>query len=381
MTGRGLYALQWASGVYSGDPWPSSPLAVNAVIVRFMAVLSRISPTVAPALVGADGLDKVRETVYTASAAMTHPYATLEYGESLRHLGEPIRVAEWGTTVLRRKCGLGHYDALGTYPIMVFKPDCDLAGGLVRLTQLGLVSAVLVVDDSLRAELPALQAFDFVRPFKQHFLYERSRSPIPYSKHHRYEIRRARAAVRVERFELAEHLAAWIDLYQSLVARRGLERTMHAFPRAHHEALAQLPGVIAIGAFANDRLVSCHVWICHKGHAMSHLAASSEEGYALRAAYAVNAGAIELIGECRTLNFGGAAGSGDDDEAGLARFKRGFSNAVAASYLCGKVLARDAYCELLRRAGVPIDASYFPAYRQPVAAAADDTMTRRPLGA
>lgn len=217
----------------------------------------------------------------------------------------------------------------------------------------------------MRPKLADLRhTFDFARPLKPHYLYRRSGSAIRYSKHHRYEVRRAVRAVRVEPFDLATRLDEWIDLYQSLVARHGLGNTMHALPGSHHEALAWLPGTVAIGAFAAERLVSCHVWVCHGEHAMSHLAASNEEGYALGAAYAVNAASIELLSGHRTLNFGGGTGAGDDAAAGLVRFKQGFSNATAPSYLCGKVLAADAYAELTHRAGVATDAAYFPAYRQ-----------------
>jgi hypothetical protein len=309
---------------------------------------------------------------------MTHPYGTFEYGESLRHLGNPIHITEWGTTVLGRAYGAEQSDAAGTYPIAVFKAGCDLSGGLERLRRLGLVSVVLVIEDELRPAHDDLQrAFDFARPFKQHYLHDRSQSAISYSKHHRYEIRRAAQAVRVERFDLGAHLDEWIRLYESLIARHSLANSIHAFPRAHHETLAKLPGTTAIGAFASGRLVSCHVWICHEGHAMSHLAASSEEGYALRAAYAVNAASIELLDECRILNFGGAAGTGNDNETGLARFKRGFTNRLSPAYLCGKVLARNIYAELSRQARVPADAPYFPAYRQPVTVTADHGKTRQ----
>jgi hypothetical protein len=280
---------------------------------------------------------------------MVHPYATIEFGDSLRHIGEPIYIPEWGTTVLRRDCGMEHHDVIGTYPITVFKP------------------VVLVIENVLRPELADLQrTFDFARPFKLHYLHDRTVSPIRYSKHHRYEVRRAARALRVERLDLTARLDEWTSLYQGLVTRLGLANSLHAFPRSHHEALASLPGTAAIGAFANGRLVSCHVWVCHGGHAMSHLAASSEGGYSLRAAYAVNAASIELLTECRTLNFGGGAGGSDEVATGLTRFKQGFANITAPAYLCGKVLDAGVYAGLSRQAGVPADATFFPAYRKPV---------------
>jgi hypothetical protein len=295
-----------------------------------------------------------------------HPYSTIQFGSSLRHIGEPIYVPEWGTTVLGRQCEMGYRDAIGTYPIAVCKTDCDLVGGLDRLQGLGFVSVVLVFDDILRPQLSALQcAFDFVRPFKQHYLHDRDAGPARYSRNHRDKIRRAARAVTVERFDLTERLDEWDALYRGLVVSHGLCNTMHAFPRAHHVALAELSGTAAVGAFAHGLLVSAHIWLCHGEHAMSHLVASNEEGYATRAAYAVNAASIDLLSGCRKLNFGGAAGTGDGGDDGLVRFKRGFANATAPSYLCGKILDRRAYAELCRHAGASTDADYFPAYRQP----------------
>jgi hypothetical protein len=96
---------------------------------------------------------------------------------------------------------------------------------------------------------------------------------------------------------------------------------------------------------------------------MSHLAASSEEGYALGAGYAVNDGSIDILTGESLLNFGGTVGSGDDAGAGLSQFKRGFANATAPSYLCGSVLDRDAYASLTRQAGAENAIDYFPAYR------------------
>ena len=285
------------------------------------------------------------------ASVMTHPYSTMEFGESLSHIGEPIYVPEWGTSVLRRNCGKGYHDAVGTYPITVFKSNCDLTGGLDCLEGLGLVSVVLVLDDTLRPELSELErAFDFARSFKMHYIYDRAISAMQYSRNHRDKVRRAARVVHVEQFDLAERLDEWISLYESLVARLSLANTMHAFPRSHHEALAKLPGTVAIGGFADGSLVSAHVWVCHGNHAMSHLVASNEAGYARRASYAVNAASIELLGKYRILNFGGSAGSASDGASGLARFKRGFANTTAPSYLCGKVLNIGAYSELSRQA-------------------------------
>jgi len=292
---------------------------------------------------------------------MTHPYATELYASSLAHVGEAFAVPEWDSHVLVRPtpCGQGR-DAMGPYPLAVIAGGADVAGGLERLRAAGLVSVVLVLDERLRPATEALEAaFDFVRPFKSHFLYGRRLGELTYGKHHRYEIRRSLARVEASEISLAEHLPAWGTLYGQLAARHGLSG-LHAFPAAHHQALARLPGLRAFGAFVEGRLVSAHLFVTHAGYAVSHLAASAVEGYETGAAYAVNDLAVSALTDCEVINFGGGAGLTEDPADGLVRFKKGFSNSAAPSYLCGKVLDRAAYGTL---AAGYADSGFFPAYR------------------
>ncbi len=292
---------------------------------------------------------------------MTHPYGSKVYADSLAHLGAPLAVPEWGGHVLARPTPSGaRQDAMGPYPLTVVAPGANVAAGLARLKAADLVSVVLVLDGRLRPPLEALDAaFDFARPFKSHHLYDRGLGPLTYDKHHRYELKRALAEVQVREIALPDHRHAWGDLYGELAARRGLG-DLHAFPPAYHEALTRLPGLRMFGAFIEDRLVSAHLFVTQDGYAISHLAASSAEGYAARAAYAVNDIAVAELTDCGLINFGGGAGFVDDPADGLVRFKRGFCNAVAPSYLCGAVLDRDAYRAL--SAGYD-QSGFFPAYR------------------
>ena len=292
---------------------------------------------------------------------MTHPYATAAYAKSLAHVGEAFAVPEWGGHVLVRPTPDGvSRDAMGPYPLTALPPDADLPGGLARLARAGLASVVLVVDERLRPSGDALaEAFDFARPFKSHHLYDRGLGPLAYSKHHRYELKRALARVEAREIVLADHLPAWSALYGELAARHGLGG-LHAFPAAHHQALARLPGLRAFGAFAEGRLVSAHLFVTHEGYAISHLAASAPEGYATGAAYAVNDLAITALSVCAAINFGGGPGAGDDPDDGLVRFKRGFSNRTAPAWLCGKVLDAAAYERLSRGFA---QSGFFPAYR------------------
>ncbi|MGH6956865.1 MAG: GNAT family N-acetyltransferase [Caulobacteraceae bacterium] len=291
----------------------------------------------------------------------THPYATAEYARSLPHVGEPLAIPEWGTHLLVRPTQQAHrLDATGSYPLAVVSNDADLEAGLERMKAAKLVSVVLVFDDRLRPDGRSVSAaFDLARPFKSHFLYDRSLGPLALGKHHRYELRRALARVEVAEFVLGEHLQAWASLYAQLAARHGFTG-LHALPAAHHQALAALPGLRAFGAFIEGRLVSAHLFVAHEGYAISHLAASAAEGYQAGAAYAVNDLAVSTLIECGVINFGGGAGPGEDPTDGLVRFKKGFSNRTASSWLCGKVLDREGYETLSAGYG---ENGFFPVYR------------------
>lgn len=289
---------------------------------------------------------------------MSHPYGTARYAKSLPHVGAPLAVPEWDSHVLIRPVAGGYQDAVGPYPVTAIMPDADVEAGLARLATAGLVSIVLVVDDALRPSMDALAAFDFATPFKTHHLHDRV-LPFAYGKHHRYEIKRARGQVQAREIALADHFDDWQRLYGELRERHDLSG-VHAFPETHFRRLSDLAGIRMFGAFAEDGLVSAHLFVTHGDHAVSHLAASNVRGYKLGAAYAVNDAALEGLGGCRTINFGGGAGSDDDSSGGLARFKAGFSNRTASSLLCGKVLNRPAYEKLSAGA---VTGGFFPAYR------------------
>lgn len=294
---------------------------------------------------------------------MTHPYATSAYAESLPHIGRPFSLPEWGGHVLVRDIPTaGRQDATGPYPLCAMEQDADVAGGLERLQASGCVSLVMVASDGLTPGPARLEtAFDFVRAYKTHYVFDPALGPPVYAKHHRYEVKRAHARVAAAEVRLADHLQAWSELYEQLAARHQVG-ALHAFTGAHHQTLARLDGVRTFAAFVEDRLVSAHIFVVDERRAISHLAASSAEGYAAGAAYAVNDLARRELGQDLTINFGGAAGFGDNPADGLARFKKGFANTTSPAYLCGKVLDAAIYETLSRGAA---RGGFFPAYRSP----------------
>jgi hypothetical protein len=286
------------------------------------------------------------------------------YAQSLAQYGRPRILPESGGGILERPIpGSAYHDAMGFYPLFCCEKWSRLE---VDLTSLGedLVSVAVVVDPFGDVAIETLgTAFDFVRPFKEHFISDLS---LPYAslanKHHRYEARRALRTVTVELdAEPLPHLDVWNDLYQHLVDKHGL-RGIKAFSREAFYHQLSIPGVVMLRALYNGQTVSAQLWFQQGEVAYYHLSASNAEGYRWRAAYALSACAIEYFtSRVRYLDFGGAPGLSDSD-GGLAAFKRGWSSGTRPSYFCGRILNRRAYAELM--AGRKPSA-YFPEYRDP----------------
>ena len=206
-------------------------------------------------------------------------------------------------------------------------------------------------------------AFAVAESFKQHYVVDQSIQPWAPSKHHQDEIRRARKrGITVEWTTLGEILDDWVMLYAELKARRGFTG-LADFGRSSFERLAQCSGLRTAVASLDGRVVGSHLWFWHAGCMWSHLASTNEAGRKAGAAYALYDFSIRESG-ASTVSLGGAAGTVDSEDDGLARFKRGFANRSIFTYLYGAVLdveRYDALCER-RQAGT---SSFFPGYRTP----------------
>jgi hypothetical protein len=294
---------------------------------------------------------------------MTHPYATQAYVQSLAHMGSAISVPEWGCWLISRPIEGKLFDICGPYPIATISSGADLSGGMETLRKSGAVSVTLALDDFHRPGLEQLRShFDFVRPFKTHYLVDRNAGNIQPSRHHRYEINRALKKVAVREIALEAYLSEWEGIYRNLITRHNLEGGAHDFSQDHFEALAAMKDVRCIGAFSGDELVAAHLWVAHADCVHSHLACSSDLGYTLRALYAVNHYSIQLFNAARIVNLGGGAGTSNEPTDGLARFKRGFANTTSNGYICGQILDSKTYQLLVKNSQ---DSEYFPLYRSP----------------
>jgi len=297
------------------------------------------------------------------SAGYAHP----AYAHSLREFGTPRALPRSGGFLLERAVpGSDRRDAIGPYPLFACQDWSALAADLDEVCR-DLVSVALV-PDPFGAHDPALlrQAFDVVRPFKEHFVYDLG---VPASrtltKHHRYYVKQAAAAeVTVEPCpHPAAFLDEWVALYGTLVERHGL-RGIKAFSRQAFRDQLAVPGITVLRAVRAGGTVGAHLWYAAGEVAYSHLMALSADGYAASASYALYAGAIEhFAARVAWLDLGAGAGVAAGSE-GLTRFKRGFATGTRPAFFCGRIIDGEAYARLSAQAGSGPDQPYFPAYRR-----------------
>lgn len=296
---------------------------------------------------------------------MTHPYASRAYAEAIGDGAPVVAVRELGSwAVLRPIPGTRLLDARTPYPFSpLVRPRSrrDLYHGL---EESGIVSLVVTTDALDDDTEWYADIFDLARPYKAHFVIDRDRAPVRFTKHHRYEIRKSDRLCETGTVPLRDHMDEWCALYDNLAARHRLGDT-HRFSRSYFEALARLPGFVAVAAMIGGRMVSCHIWAKVARRAYSHLSASSEEGYRHGAAYAVLAHAVGAFDDCRLIDLGGVPDAADSP-CGLARFKKGFANGTRTNWICGSIVDPERYRSLTGEIpGERVAGGYFPAYRSP----------------
>jgi hypothetical protein len=288
-------------------------------------------------------------------------FATSEYASAFGF--DTIDVAEWQTSLLIRAIpGTTWFDALGCYPVTVFRPGSDLPGGRERLRQAGLVTVALV-PDPMTSPPPAFLAetFEICRPFKTHYLIDRQAGPVRFAKNHRWSVRQSAKYCSFESVDLLQNLDVWLKLYRHTVARHQATG-IHDFAPAYFRALAGMPAVTALAARHEGEIVAIILWVRSGEIVYAHLEGGSPEAYETYATYGLIAAANEHFADCRIIHLGGAAGVDAEAGIGLAHFKRGFANREVMAYFCGSCLDPARYATLI---GDQPHTTFFPAYRTP----------------
>jgi hypothetical protein len=290
------------------------------------------------------------------------------YAESLSEFGAPLHLPKSGGWLLRRPVDGIHVDAMGTYPLFAcsnwesLKCDFDQLGK-------SLVSITVVTDPFGDYDEPLLHDCfgDFVTPFKSHFASDLS-SPLEHiiTKHHARNARIGLEKLTVERCEEpSSHLDDWVRLYSVLIQRHEISG-IRAFSRDSFAKQLKTPGIVCFRALREQQTVGMILWYVQNGVAFYHLGAYTDEGYELRASFALFRKALDyFVGSgLKHANLGAGAGLGSAADDGLTRFKRGWSTSVRTAYLCGRIFNRSEYDRLARARGALGITDYFPAYRK-----------------
>ena len=293
-------------------------------------------------------------------------YAHPDYVASLAEFGDPVRLADCEGWLLRRTIpDSPRADAMGPYPFFTCRDWRRLPEDLDRLD--GLVSVMLVADPfgDHDAELLSGCFPDLLKPYKDQFVADLSRSPETFvSRHHRRYARAALSTVDVKRAESPiEWLDDWTGLYEVLVERHGI-RGVAAFSRQSFAAQLEVPGMVAYGAIHQGRIVGMLLWYERGSVASYHLGAFSDEGYRLKCSFALFWHALNDLAsrDLRWAHLGAGAGVASGAQSGLTEFKQGWSTTTRRAWLCGRIYDREAYDELARLRGSG-DSGRFPSYR------------------
>lgn len=295
-------------------------------------------------------------------------YLHPSYAASLEY-GEPRRLAASGGWLIQREIGAtGARDAISCYPLLCCADWNRLEEDVRQLKDLeDLVTVTVVTDPFGETSAEQLQRCfpDLARPFKEHFVVDLSRpAESVWDPHHRRNVRKGLQAVQVERVGQSVSCAAeWVALYTVLSARHGITGFAAFSPRALTAQLG-VPGAVVFRASRDGQAAGMTVWYVQNDVAYYHLGAYTDDGYRQYASFALFAEAIQYFTSLglKWLDLGAGAGLADDPSGGLARFKRGWSTGTRTAYLCGRVLDRARYSELVKLAGAEGD-PYFPAYR------------------
>ncbi len=139
---------------------------------------------------------------------------------------------------------------------------------------------------------------------------------------------------------------------------------MHAFSFKSFRQQFEVPGITVLSANFKSEAIGMIIWYVYNKIAYYHLGAYSELGYEMKASFGLfhnSIGYFQKIG-LESLNLGSGAGIRASNSDGLSKFKKGWSNGIRTSYLCGKIFNNEIYSQILNNQQVGIT-DYFPAYR------------------
>lgn len=295
-------------------------------------------------------------------------YRHPSYAISLAEYGTPHELTYSGGWVIKREIpGFPYRDAMGCYPIFSCT-DWSQLGKDFECLGSELVSVSLVSDPFGNFDLQLLhkQFRDIVIPFKDHYIVDLGYPLRDFvSGHHDRYSQKALSVLNIEKCDQPIRLLdEWVSLYANLIKRHCI-RGIPAFSTQAFSHQLNTPGLVAFRAKFQGETLGILLWFVQNEFGYYHLGAFSDQGYKMRASFALFRFAIEYFAESglKFLNLGAGAGIKNKPEDGLSRFKNGWSNGIRTAYFCGRIFDPHKYQKIIQEEGIVMD-DYFPAYRK-----------------
>lgn len=295
-------------------------------------------------------------------------YASPEYAQAFSGSGLPLHLKNANGWLLKRAIADGsYYDAMGCYPLFSCS-DWRLLGEDLNSLYGDIISLFLVTDPFGNWDEALLSTIftTICNPYKQHYVADLSIPATAFvTPHHQRNARKALSRLSVETVVSPDEecLNAWCKLYATLVTKHGING-LTCFSKGIFSMMMSVPGLMIFRARSDESTIGMLLWYVQGEVAYYHLGAYSEQGYKLKASFALFDAAIKYFSQngVRWLNLGagaGLSGSGDD---GLSRFKEGWSTGTKPVFFCGQIFNHSAYDQLVA-VKHPEAVNYFPAYR------------------
>lgn len=296
-------------------------------------------------------------------------YLHSSYPKSLSEFGQPRELCHCRGWILTREIpGFPYRDAMGCYPFFSCLNWQEIVHDLEDIADnKSLVCLSLVTEPFADLNEEYLQECfrDVIFPFKKHYVVDLSLSRESYvSKHHRRNALKASRSLKVDHcHNPKEHQHQWFEFYQKLIGRHQI-KGITVFSQKSFEEQMEVPGFVMLRARYGDDPVGMLLFYVQGNVAYYHLGAYSDEGYHLKASFALFWFAIELFAHrgIKWLSLGAGAGVGGDQDDGLTRFKKGWATDTRKVYFCGRIFDQERYAEITKASGV-VETGYFPAYR------------------
>ena len=287
------------------------------------------------------------------------------YAESFSDIGTPLYLPKSKGWLIKRQIpGTNDFDAMGPYPLF-FCERWDLLIEDIQSLENEVVTVTMVIPPLFSFPHERFQhLFELFRAYKCHYILDYSK-PLKQavSSSRRKDARRALRTVRVEiESTPGIDVREWHHLYSILIKHHEI-RGIRSFSYHAFENQLAIPNTYFFKAIFNDKVIGGNIYYLQDGIVYYHLSALTDEGYQKDASYALKWAAIKYFkGKANFMNLGGGTAE-DENEilSGLDQFKKGWSNTIQRSYLCGKIMDQKKYQYLMELKKNKMD--WFPAYR------------------